>query len=121
MRYATIAMMALLATPALAQDGSRAEPLAPDQARSNIGQHVVVEGRAHVRDADGWLGVYVDLDHRGNHTRFAGYIPNENLAQFPHLREVEGRRVDIDGVVQIRKEGFPIIILTASGQLRPAG
>jgi hypothetical protein len=121
MKYATLTALLLLVSPALAQNGSKSEPLAPDQARSNIGQHVVVEGTAHVHDADGRLGVYVDLDHRDGGTTFAGYIPNENLAQFPDLRQVEGRRVDIDGVVQIRKEGFPIIILTNGGQLRPAG
>ena len=120
MKYATLTALILLASPALAQTGGRNNPLAPDQARSNIGQHVVVEGTAHVRDADGRLGVYIDLDHGDHNTVFAGYIPNENLAQFPDLRAVEGRRVDIDGVVQIRKEGFPIIIRTTGNQLRPA-
>jgi len=121
MKYTAIAVLLVLASPAFAQPSSPFAPLAPDQARSNIGQNVVVEGTAHVRDADGRLGVYVDLDHRSDGTTFAGYIPNENLAVFPDLRAVEGRRVDITGVVQIRKEGFPIIIMTSADQLKPAG
>jgi hypothetical protein len=121
MRYATIAILALLATPAFAQSGDMASPLQPTQARGRIGDHVVVEGTAHVHDADGRLGVYVELDGREHGTTFAGYIPRENLAQFPNLQAVEGHRVAIDGVVQIRKEGFPIIIMTAANQLQPAG
>ena len=59
MKYIPIAAMLLLASPAFADMASPFAPLAPDQARSNIGQNVVVEGIAHVRDADGrtnWSG-----------------------------------------------------------------
>jgi hypothetical protein len=120
MKYILIAAMLLLASPALAGVTSPFAPLTPAQARSNIGQNVVIEGTAHVRDAGGRLGVYIDLDHGDNNTNFAGYIPNENLRVFPDLRAVEGRRVAITGVVQIRKEGFPIIIMTSANQLKPA-
>lgn len=121
MKYATLAVLALLATPAFAQPSAPFAPLAPEQARSNIGQNVVIEGRARVRDAGGRLGVYIDLGHGGGSENFAGYIPNENLAVFPDLRRVDGRMVDISGVVQVRKEGFPIIIMTQAYQLKPAG
>jgi hypothetical protein len=120
MKYAALTALLLLATPALAQPASPFAPLAPDQAGSNVGQNVVIEGTAHVRAADGRLGVYVDLDHGANNTAFAGYIPNENLAVFPDLKSMEGRRVDITGVVQIRKEGFPVIVMTSADQLKPA-
>jgi hypothetical protein len=121
MKYATLTALLLLATPALAAPDSGLAPLAADQARSNIGQNVVIEGTASVHDADARLGVYIDLDRGPGGVTFAGYIPNENLANFPGLRSLDGRRVAITGVVQIRKEGFPIIIMTNSRQLRPAG
>jgi hypothetical protein len=119
----TAAVLILLATSAplaMAQSGGFSNPLAPDQARGHIGNNVVVEGTAHVHDADTWLGVYVELGNHPGGTTFAGYIPHENLRNFPNLRAIDGHRVDITGVVQIRKEGFPIVIMTSANQLRPA-
>jgi hypothetical protein len=125
MKFATAAALILLASSAplsvaMAQSGGTSDPLAPDQARGHIGNNVVVEGTAHVRDAGTWLGVYVELGNHPGGTSFAGYIPNENLARFPDLRTIDGQQVDITGVVQIRKEGFPIVIMTTANQLRPA-
>jgi hypothetical protein len=124
MKLATVAALILLASSAplslaMAQAAGPA-PLAPDQARSNIGQNVIIEGTAHVYRAGTWLGVYVELGNHPGGTSFAGYIPNENLARFPDLRTIDGQQVDITGVVQIRKEGFPIVIMTTGNQLRPA-
>jgi hypothetical protein len=123
MKFPAVAALILLASSAslaMAQSGGTSDPLAPDQARGQIGNNVVVEGTAHVRDDGARLGVYIELGNHPGGTSFAGYIPQENLRVFPDLRRIDGRQVDIMGVVQIRKEGFPIIIMTTANQLRPA-
>jgi len=111
--------MVLLAAPAFAATAP-ASPLPPiraGQARANQGQNVTVQGVASAHLADARLGFYIDLDGNGPSPIFAGYIPNENLQQFPPLQTLNGHVVQITGTIRMR-EGYPIIIMTDASQLR---
>lgn len=119
MRKILIAAFFLAAAPAAAAIPSPFPPLRPDQARANLGENVIIEGTAAIHDAERRDGWYIDLNGHGPSSPFAGFIPYEDLNQFPHLQEMDGKRVDITGIVQLRR-GVPIIIMTSAYQLRPA-
>jgi hypothetical protein len=112
-----ILLVAVGPTVAVAQSGSVSSPLSPEEARANMGQNVVIEGTARVHDAERREGFYIDLNGKGPSAPFAGYIPEEDMAQFPGLNKIEGKTVDIMGVVQFRN-GTPIIKMTDGQQLR---
>jgi hypothetical protein len=92
-------------------------PIRADQARANEGQNVTVQGVATAHLADARLGYYIDLDGNGPSPVFAGYVPNENLQQFPPLQTLDGHVVAITGIIRVR-EGYPIITMTDASQLR---
>jgi len=101
---------------AFAQPASPFPPITPEQARSNEGENVVIEGTATVHAAERRMGWYIDLNGTGPSSPFAGYIPDEDKSQFPNLSNVNGKKVDVTGVVQFRN-GKPIIKMTDSHQL----
>lgn len=110
-------LAALVPATAAAQPASAFPPIKPEQARSNEGQNVVIEGIASVHDAQRRLGWYIDLNGAGSSSPFAGYIPDEDKSQFPNLSDINGKTVDITGVVQFRN-GKPIIKMSDAHQLR---
>lgn len=110
-------LAALAPTVAFAQPASPFPPITPEQARSNEGDNVVIEGIARVHAAERRLGWYIDLNGTWPSSPFAGYIPDENKSQFSNLSMINGKTVDITGVVQFRN-GKPIIKMTDAHQLR---
>jgi hypothetical protein len=97
--------------------GSSDNPVSPQQALGRQGQNVTVEGVARVSEADGMPGVFIRLDNpRGPHVPFVGYISVNNEGMFPDLRELDGRRIDISGVVETTGT-IPMIRLTSADQI----
>jgi hypothetical protein len=94
--------------------------ISPSQARSNIGQCVTVEGRAAIHADE--LRAGIDVDMGKDSFTFLGFIPNENLSEFPNLGSHAGKTVDITGVIQWYR-GRPEIKMTSKQQLQlvPAG
>jgi hypothetical protein len=117
-KFLVNALLLVAVAPAVAhaQLASPFPPIKPEQARSNEGQNVVIEGIARVHVAERRLGWYIDLGGTGPSSLFAGYIPAENKKQFPNLSELDGKTVDITGVVQFRNSK-PIIKMTDAHQL----
>jgi hypothetical protein len=110
-------LAALAPATAYAQPASPFPPITPEQAKSNEGENVVIEGIAKVHAAERRLGWYIDLNGTGVSSPFAGYIPAGNKRQFPNLSRINGKIVDISGVVQFRNSK-PIIKMTDAHQLR---
>ena len=77
----------------------------------------VVRGRAHVEE--GALGTFIEVDRPGATRAVAGYIPFGNESTFPLLSEIEGRIIEIGGVVVL--DGRPLIVLSNPNQLALAG
>jgi hypothetical protein len=73
----------------------------------------VVRGRAHVEE--GAEGTYVKIDSPGATRPVTGFIPFGDKPTFPYLSEIEGRTVDMGGVVVV--DGALYIVLTDPNQL----
>lgn len=92
-------------------------PITSQQALSNIGQCVAVEGVASVRPDEQRFGTIIDID--GEHSSFLGFIPKGNEGQFPQLASLNGQQVRITGVVHTYL-GRGEVSLADAVQLSPA-
>lgn len=99
------AIFAASCLPALAQMDS--PHLAPQ------GSISVVRGRAHIRE--GADGTFIEIDRPGATRQVVGFIPFGDKPTFPELAGIEGRMVEIGGVVVL--DGGPIIVMTDPNQL----
>ena len=88
-----------------------------DQAGALLGENVVVQGTvAAVYTSSGgntflnFGGVYPDQD-------FTAVIFSEESSSFPHVEELQGKRVAISGVVRLYR-GKPEIILRNASQMQ---
>jgi hypothetical protein len=93
-----------------------AQPSSP-HLRTSQGYFAVVRGRAHVEE--GALGTYIEVDRPGATRAVAGYIPFGNESTFPLLAEIEGRTIEIGGVVVL--DGRALIVLSDPNQLALVG
>ena len=111
MRF-TLAMSILVASciSAAAQPGL-SHLLAPQ------GSISIVRGRAHVWE--GSLGTYIEIDRPGATRSIAGYIPFGNKGTFPLLSEIEGRTIELGGVVVL--DGRAMIVMSNPNQLALVG
>ena len=93
------ALLALSSIPATAAD------------RSAIvqGTGATVTGFAHVHR--GAEGTYIELENSGQARSIAGFIAFRNEGTFPGVMELNGRRVQLTGMVVLY--GRPSIILSA--------
>lgn len=73
----------------------------------------VVRGRAHVEE--GALGTYIVIENPSLSRSIVGYIPFGDEPTFPALSQVEGRTVEIGGVVVV--DGRLLIVMTDPNQL----
>lgn len=82
------------------------------------GDDTVVRGRARLYE--GGLGTYIFINRpQGSVPTVAGFIPFGDRRSFPDLDYLDGRMVQIHGVVGLN--GWPLITLTAPDQLREIG
>jgi hypothetical protein len=90
--------------PAIAQPAS---PHLPQ------GYFAVVRGLAHVEE--GALGTYIHIEAPYLRRKIDGYIPFGDESTFGDLANIEGRTVEIGGVVAL--DGLPYITMTDPRQL----
>jgi hypothetical protein len=81
------------------------------------GDGTTIKGLAHVEE--GAFGTYVVLDRPGAATPVAGYVAFGNKFGFPDLYQLDGREVQIHGVVSMY--GMPLIQMTTPEQLEIVG
>jgi hypothetical protein len=114
-----IAFLLLGSLGAAAADSPGAEgtPLTPQQALGRQGQKVAVKGVASISDALGLPGIFIRLTGPGSNIPFVGYIENNNQRQFPSPRELEGKTIEIIGVVET-SGSIPMIRLTSADQMK---
>lgn len=73
----------------------------------------LVRGRAHIKE--GAEGTYIEIERPDATGRVSGFIPFGDEPTFPELAEIEGRTVEIAGVVVL--DGGPMIVMTDPNQL----
>lgn len=78
------------------------------------GNGVTIGGRAHV--LRGAQGTYIDIENPGLTRSIAGFIPFGDEPTFRGLSDLNGRNVEITGVVYL--DGRAIILMNDPGQLR---
>ncbi len=112
----TIKTLALFGALLLAPAAAFAAPISPQQALGMQGQNVIVEGVATVSEADGVPGLFVHLNAE-DRSPFVGYVSANNEDKFPDLSQLQGKTVDISGVVEI-SNGRPMIRLSSADQIK---
>ena len=101
----------LAATPVLA------ETIQPGEAPGHIGQTVTVEGTiSEVYKARSGV-TFIDMGGRYPNEVFTGVIFRDEASKFPNVEALDGKTVDIIGVVRLYK-GRPEIILNDTTQLK---
>lgn len=78
------------------------------------GNGVTIGGRAHIQR--GAEGTYIEIDNPDLKLNIAGFIPFGNQSGFPGLYALEGRDVQITGLVIM--DGRAVIQMTNPHQLR---
>jgi len=78
------------------------------------GNGVTISGRAHIeRRAE---GTFIEIENPNLSLRVAGFVPFGNQSGFPGLYDLDGRDVEISGIVVM--DGRPLIQLSDPKQLR---
>lgn len=82
---------------------------APAYAAPAPGSPATIEGRAHIQKQGDGTYVYV-----GHDKSVAGFVPFQDTSTFPDLNKLEGRDIQISGVVNDKQQ----ITLTRPGQIK---
>ncbi len=114
---ASLLLLGLAACSSGPVAGARGRPFTPEQAISAQGNKVAVAGVASVGDADGMPGTFIRLTAPDSNVPFVGYISIDNERQFPNPGQLQGRMVELTGVVETRGS-IPMIMLTTPDQVR---
>jgi len=77
------------------------------------GYFSLVRGRAHVEE--GALGTYIEVERPDAGRSVTGFIPFGDEPTFRELANIEGRTIEIGGVVEL--DGRPLIVMTDPNQL----
>ncbi len=107
MRLKTLALL-------LALSGIPLTAIAADRGAIVQGAGATVSGFAHVRR--GAEGTYIELENSAQARRIAGFIAFQNEGTFPGVMALNGRRVQMTGMVVLY--GRPMIALNAPEQLQ---
>jgi hypothetical protein len=104
---------ATLATPALAQMPT----IAPADAKAHVGQTVTIEGPVgNVYTARSGV-TFIDIGGRYPDNVFAAVILTDDSANFPNVKALDGKVVDVTGAVSLYR-GKPEIILKSADQVK---
>lgn len=109
MHRTLFAMLLILSCfPAAAQE------FGPHLQRLVQGNGVTIEGRAHIhRRAE---GTYIEIENPSLSLQVAGFVTFGNQPTFPELYDIDGRDVEITGVVVM--DGHALIQMNDPRQLR---
>jgi DNA/RNA endonuclease YhcR with UshA esterase domain len=102
----------IAATPALA------ETITPSEASQRVGQSVTVEGVvSEVHHAASGKVTFIDVGGIYPDNPFAGVIFSDDASKFPNVDSLEGKTIDITGMIKLYR-GKPEIILNDAGQIK---
>jgi DNA/RNA endonuclease YhcR with UshA esterase domain len=102
---------ALTAIPALA------ETIQPADAGKHVGQTVTVEGAVSNVHTTGSGMTFIDMGGRYPDNPFTAVIFSDEVDKFPNVDDLDGKTVDITGLVRLYKNK-PEIILKSADQIK---
>ena len=105
--FLTMATLSLAVSPAMAAD-----TIGPSKAMTHQGEHVLVEGIAHVQEGTNGDLKFVLTDSGTGHLVIN--IPSKARATLPDLASYDGKTLDITGTVEIGDRGAEITINRAN-------
>ena len=88
----------------------------PTEASKHIGESATIEGLAHVYISKGGT-VFIDLGGYGREAPFSGVIFKDKTSAIANVTSLDGKMVDITGVIKTYR-GKPEIIISEGSQLR---
>ena len=95
-----------------------AETIAPCDAAKYVGKSVTVEGPViEVHHAASGKATFVDMGGHYPDNCFAGVLFSGDEPKFPDIDSLEGKVIDISGVIKLY-QGHPEIILNDPGQIK---
>ena len=104
------ALIGAWATPVLA------DPISPQEAAAHVGQVVTIEGVVSVYASRSGV-VFVDMGGAGREAPFSAVILQDRVAAFPAIQAMNGKVVDVTGLIELFK-GKPEIVLKSADQIR---
>jgi DNA/RNA endonuclease YhcR with UshA esterase domain len=87
------------------------------QAAAHVGERVVVEGKVVAVYTSQMGTTFLNFGAVYPHQDFSAVIFAANSLAFPSIQNVQGKRVEVTGVVRLYR-GKPEVILQSAGQLR---
>ncbi len=113
-------MLALMLSTMLAVAQAKAPPvISPAQAVNYVGQEVVVRGEITQIVLSVNLTTHINFGGLYPKHAFTATIFKANQKLFPHIRDLDGKLVHVQGVVHLYR-GKPEIVLTRPTQIRAA-
>lgn len=115
MRFArlTFCLLLVIASPAC----SRSPTVPPDEAASHTGQIVTVEGTVtEVHTARSGSATFLDMGGQYPNQVFTGVIFARDMATVGDVSDLDGKTVDIKGLVRMYR-GRPEIVISSRNQI----
>ena len=113
-------MLALLLSAMVGAAPATTPPVVtPAQAANHVGEEVVVRGQVTQIVLSVNLTTHINFGGIYPKHVFTATILKANQALFPHVRELDGKLVHVQGVVHLYR-GKPEIVLTRPTQIRAA-
>lgn len=111
-------LLALLFTPATAAAFAQTKIIPAAEAKYHIGETLMVEGMmSEVHHAASGNEIFLDMGGHYPNQQFTAVIFKDDSGKFPNADSLEGKTVDITGMIKLYK-GRPEIILNDPGQIK---
>ncbi len=113
-------MLALLLGTLLAVAPAKTPPVvSPAQAANHVGEEVIVRGQVTQIVLSVALTTHINFGGLYPNHVFTATIAKAYQSMFPHIRELDGKLVHVQGVVRMYR-GKPEILVTRPTQIRAA-
>jgi DNA/RNA endonuclease YhcR with UshA esterase domain len=102
----------------LTEASASAETIQPSDTPKYVGKSVTVEGPvSEVHHAASGKVIFVDMGGHYPNNAFAGVLFSNDALKFPEIDSLEGKIIDISGVIKLN-QGRPEIILNDPAQVK---
>jgi DNA/RNA endonuclease YhcR with UshA esterase domain len=87
------------------------EPIKPEVAELYAGREATVGGTAHVSKPNTGTVTFIEVSVPGNPATVTGIVMSGDEPKFPNLKDYDGKKIDITGVLQHFKGTLRIVLI----------